>query len=34
MSSNAGWQNTIIKNNIVVGSKYCFEEYGLVAGSN
>jgi len=31
--SSDGWQNTFIKNNVIVGSKYCFEEYGLVNGS-
>lgn len=33
ISSNAGWQNTILKNNIIIGDRYCFEEYGLVTGS-
>jgi len=33
MSSPAGWQNTFFKNNVVMGSRYCFEEYGLVDGS-
>ncbi len=33
MSSPSGWQNTYFRNNVVVGSRYCFEEYGLVSGS-
>jgi len=33
MSSPAGWQNTFFKNNVVIGSRYCFEEFGLVNGS-
>ncbi len=33
MSSPAGWQNTIMKNNIVYAGNYCFQEYGLVSGS-
>ena len=33
MSSPAGWQNTFFKNNIVMGTRYCFEEFGLVDGS-
>jgi len=33
MSSPVGWQNTFIKNNVLIGSRYCFEEYGTVAGS-
>ena len=33
MSSNAGWQNTYLRNNIMMGTSYVFEEYGLVAGS-
>lgn len=33
MSSDAGWQNTIMKNNIVYAAFYCFQEYGLIAGS-
>lgn len=32
-SSPAGWQETIVKNNILCGTRYCFEEYGLVDGS-
>jgi len=31
--SSDGWQNTFIKNNVIIGSRYCFEEYGLVSGS-
>jgi len=34
LSSTAGWQNTILKNNAVFCTRYCIEEYGLVAGSN
>ena len=33
LTSNAGWQNTIFKNNAVLSSQYVMEEYGLVAGS-
>lgn len=33
LSSTAGWQNTVVKNNAVFASRYCIEEYGLVAGS-
>jgi len=33
MSSPVGWQNTFIKNNVLIGSRYCFEEYGTVSGS-
>jgi len=33
MSSPVGWQNTFIKNNVIIGSRYCFEEFGLVNGS-
>ena len=33
LSSPAGWQNTFLKNNAIVCSRYCFEEYGLVTGS-
>jgi len=32
-SSDSGWQNTFSANNILCGSRYCFEEYGLVEGS-
>lgn len=32
-SSPAGWQNTYLRNNIIIGTRYVFEEYGLVAGS-
>ncbi len=34
MSSPAGWQETILRNNILCGTRYCFEEFGLVDGSN
>ncbi len=33
MSSPEGWQNTFFKNNVVMGTRYCFEEFGLVDGS-
>ena len=33
ISSPAGWQNTYFRNNVVFASRYCFEEYGLVGGS-
>ena len=33
ISSDAGWQQTQLKNNIIMGRRYCFEEYGLVSGS-
>lgn len=33
-TSDAGWQNTIFKNNAILSSHYCFEEYGLVVGSS
>ena len=32
-TSPAGWQNTSLLNNILGGTRYCFEEYGLVDGS-
>ncbi len=32
-TSSSGWQNTVFKNNAIVSSHYCFEEFGLVAGS-
>jgi hypothetical protein len=32
-SSTAGWQNTLLRNNVLLGTRYVFEEYGLVAGS-
>ena len=32
-SSPGGWQNTYLRNNIIMGDRYCFEEYDLVAGS-
>jgi len=31
--SPTGWQNTFIKNNVIIGSRYCFEFEGLVQGS-
>lgn len=34
MSSPSGWQNTYSRNNVVFASRYCFEEFGLIAGSN
>jgi len=33
LTSPAGWQNTIFKNNTILSSHYIFEEYGLVSGS-
>jgi len=33
MTSDAGWQNSVFKNNAIVSSHYCFEEFGLVSGS-
>lgn len=33
-SSPAGWQNTYLRNNVIIGTRYVFEEYGLVAGSH
>ncbi len=32
-SSPAGWQNTLLRNNYLFGTRYIFEEYGLVPGS-
>lgn len=32
-SSPAGWQNTLLRNNVLLGTRYVFEEYGLVPGS-
>lgn len=28
-----GWQNTFYRNNVMIASRYCFEMFGLVAGS-
>lgn len=28
-----GWQNTYYRNNLILGTKYCFELFGLVGGS-
>ena len=33
-TSDSGWQNTIFYNNAILSSHYCFEEFGLVSGSN
>lgn len=33
LSSPAGWQNTIFKNNLILTNGYVYEEYGLVSGS-
>ncbi len=33
MSSSPGFQNTYFRNNILMGSRYCFEEFGVVNGS-
>ena len=27
-SSPAGWQNTLLRNNVLIGTRYVFEEYG------
>jgi hypothetical protein len=32
-TSDSGWQNTVFKNNAIVSSHYCFEEFGLISGS-
>lgn len=32
-SSDSGWQNTVLRNNIIMGTRYVFEEYALVPGS-
>jgi len=32
-SSDAGWQNTLLRNNVILGTRYVFEEYGLVSNS-
>lgn len=32
-TSDAGWQNTVFKNNAIASSHYCFEEFGQVSGS-
>jgi hypothetical protein len=34
MTSSAGWQNTIFKNNALLSGHYVMEEFGLVATSN
>jgi hypothetical protein len=34
MSSPGGWQNTFFRNNVIFASRYCFEEFDLVSGSN
>ncbi len=33
VSSPNGWQNTVYRNNVMLASRYCFEFYGLVDGS-
>ncbi len=33
-SSPAGWQNTLLRNNVIIGTRYVFEEFGLVSGSS
>jgi len=33
MSSTVGWQNTYLRNNIIMSTGYVFEEYGLVNNS-
>jgi len=32
ISSPPGWKNTFVKNNIIMGAEYCFEEYGTQQG--
>ena len=32
--SPTGWQNTFYRNNVILASRYCFEMFGLVEGSN
>ncbi|MFQ5342719.1 MAG: hypothetical protein ACE5F6_14345 [Anaerolineae bacterium] len=32
-SSDPGWQNTFFRNNVILGTRYAIEEYGLVANS-
>lgn len=33
ITSDIGWHHTILKNNVLVSSHYCFEEYNLVSNS-
>ncbi len=33
ISSPNGWQNTYYRNNVVMGTRYCFEFFGVEAGS-
>jgi len=33
LSSPSGWQNTILKNNALLSTRYCFEEFALVSES-
>lgn len=33
MSSPDGWQNTYYRNNVVMGTRYCFEFFGVETGS-
>ncbi len=33
-SSDSGWQNTLLRNNVIMGTRYAFEEYGLMKGSS
>ncbi len=33
VSSPAGWQNTFFRNNVIFASRYCFEEFDIIAGS-
>lgn len=33
MESPNGWQNTYYRNNVMIASRYCFEMFGLVNGS-
>jgi len=32
-SSPSGWQNTFLRNNVMLGTRYVMEEYGLISGS-
>ncbi len=34
IESPDGWQNTFYRNNVMIGSKYCFELFNQVTGSN
>jgi len=32
--SSTGWQNTFYRNNLILASRYCFEMFGIVPGSD